>query len=259
MARGAVRAGRVACDRPPDGPGDRPGRDRTHILHYRAGCASSNKQPSFKVVDGRLTSGTRLFDFAGSSGLINGVTTTTDSFTFTVQVKTRPVRPTSRPSRSKSSRPIPTEATSSGTVGEFYCCGNLFASGGVQPYTWSVVAGTLPPGLALPAEEGEHHLRHAHHGWHVHLHRPSHRRSGYLQREGAPHHDHLSLKPPCGSRRHRVAGRALGAGCGDPRRLPGRHPDGMGGSSNPGRSTCTNSGLVQSRSCSVRMTRPCCR
>jgi Putative Ig domain len=35
-------------------------------------------------------------------------------------------------------------------VGELYCCGNLFASGGVQPYTWSVVAGALPPGLELP-------------------------------------------------------------------------------------------------------------
>ena len=40
-----------------------------------------------------------------------------------------------------------------GTVGEFYCCGNLFAIGGVQPYTWSVVAGTLPPGLELPRRE----------------------------------------------------------------------------------------------------------
>ena len=44
-------------------------------------------------------------------------------------------------------------ALSGGTVGEFYCCGNLFASGGVQPYTWSVVAGTLPPGLELPRGE----------------------------------------------------------------------------------------------------------
>ena len=48
---------------------------------------------------------------------------------------------------------ITTEALSSGTVGEFYCCGNLFASGGVQPHTWSVVAGALPPGLELPKGE----------------------------------------------------------------------------------------------------------
>ena len=46
------------------------------------GCASSNKQPSFKVVDGRLPRGLKLFDFAGSSGLINGVPTTAGSFTF---------------------------------------------------------------------------------------------------------------------------------------------------------------------------------
>jgi hypothetical protein len=121
------------------------------------GCASSNKQPSFRVVDGRLPRGTRLFDFAGSSGLINGVPTTAGTFTFTVQVKdetratdtetfTIEILPPEAPT-------ITTEALSSGTVGEFYCCGNLFASGGVQPYTWSVVAGTLPPGLELPNGE----------------------------------------------------------------------------------------------------------
>jgi hypothetical protein len=121
------------------------------------GCASSNKQPSFKVVDGRLPRGTKLFDFAGSTGLINGVPTTAGSFTFTVQVKdetratdtetfTVEILPPEAPT-------ITTEALGSGTVGEFYCCGNLFASGGVQPYTWSVVAGTLPPGLELPNGE----------------------------------------------------------------------------------------------------------
>ena len=121
------------------------------------GCASSNKQPSFKVVDGRLPRGTKLFDFAGSTGLINGVPSTAGTFTFTVQVKdetratdtetfTVEVVPAETPM-------ITTEALSSGTVGEFYCCGNLFASGGVQPYTWDVVAGTLPPGLELPRRE----------------------------------------------------------------------------------------------------------
>jgi hypothetical protein len=121
------------------------------------GCASSNKLPSFKVVDGRVPPGTKLFDFAGSTGLINGVPTTAGSFTFTVQVKdetratdtetfTIEILPPEAPT-------ITTEALSSGTVGEFYCCGNLFASGGVQPFTWSVVAGALPPGLELPKRE----------------------------------------------------------------------------------------------------------
>jgi hypothetical protein len=108
------------------------------------GCASSNKQPSFKVVDGRLPSGTKLFDFAGSSGLINGVPTTAGSFTFTVQVKDE-TRATDTETFTieillPEAPTITTEALSSGTVGEFYCCGNLFATGGVQPYTWSVVA-----------------------------------------------------------------------------------------------------------------------
>jgi hypothetical protein len=121
------------------------------------GCASSNKLPSFRVVDGRLPPGTKLFDFAGSSGLINGVPTTAGTFTFTVQVKdetratdtetfTIEILPAEAPT-------ITTVALASGTVGEFYCCGNLFTSGGVQPHSWSVVAGALPPGLELPKGE----------------------------------------------------------------------------------------------------------
>jgi hypothetical protein len=120
------------------------------------GCASSNKQPSFRVVDGRLPRGTKLFDFAGSSGLINGVPTTAGSFTFTVQVKDE-TRATDTETFTidilPPEAPITTQALNGGTVGEFYCCGNLFASGGVQPYTWSVVTGALPPGLELPKRE----------------------------------------------------------------------------------------------------------
>jgi hypothetical protein len=115
------------------------------------GCASSNKLPSFKVIDGRLPPGTKLFDFAGSSGLINGVPKTAGSFTFTVQVKAetrllwQPVRQRWGPA--------------------------LHLVGGRRGAAWW-------PGAA---EAGEHHLRNAHHGWHVHLHRPCHRRSGRLQ------------------------------------------------------------------------------
>jgi Putative Ig domain len=105
----------------------------------------------------RVPPGTKLFEFAGSTGLINGVPKTAGTFTFTVQVKdetgakdtetfTIEILPPEAPT-------ITTVALSSGTVGEFYCCGNLFASGGVQPFTWSVVAGALPPGLELPKGE----------------------------------------------------------------------------------------------------------
>jgi hypothetical protein len=142
---------------PQDGPvTGRVGTELTFFITV-TGCASSNKLPSFKVVDGRVPPGTKLFDFAGSTGLINGVPKTAGSFTFTVRVRdetgatdtetfTIEILPPEAPT-------ITTEALSSGTVGEFYCCGNLFASGGVQPYTWSVVAGALPPGLELPRRE----------------------------------------------------------------------------------------------------------
>jgi hypothetical protein len=46
------------------------------------------------------------------------------------------------------------DALAPGFVGEFYCCGNLFADGGVPDYTWSLRAGTLPPGLQLTASPG---------------------------------------------------------------------------------------------------------
>ena len=98
-----------------------------------------------------------MFDFATATGLINGVPKTAGSFTFTVQVKDE-TRATDTETftvdivAAEAPR-ITTEALSDGTAGEFYCCGNLFADGGVPPYAWSVVAGTLPPGLELPRRE----------------------------------------------------------------------------------------------------------
>ena len=156
LAAPSAQAATCAID-PQDGPVTaRVGTELTYFITV-TGCASSTKQPAFKVIDGRLPAGTKLFDFAGSTGLINGVPTTAGTYTFTVQVKdatratdteafTIEVLPPEPPT-------ITTVALSDGTVGEFYCCGNLFAIGGVQPYTWSVVAGTLPAGLELPRRE----------------------------------------------------------------------------------------------------------
>jgi Putative Ig domain len=121
------------------------------------GCSSSQKLPSFKVVDGRLPDGTKLFDFASSTGLIFGTPKTEGTYSFTIQVKDE-TRATDTETFSITILPPPplvvtTEALSDGTVGEFYCCGNLFASGGVPGYSWSVVSGELPPGLELPRRE----------------------------------------------------------------------------------------------------------
>jgi hypothetical protein len=46
-----------------------------------------------------------------------------------------------------------TDQLSDGTVGVAYEVG-LFPGGGVPPYTWSHVAGTLPPGLSVQASPG---------------------------------------------------------------------------------------------------------
>jgi Putative Ig domain len=121
------------------------------------GCSSSQKLPSFKVVDGRLPDGTKLFDFASSTGLIFGTPKTEGTYSFTIQVKDE-TRATDTETFSITILPPPplvvtTEALSDGTVGEFYCCGNLFAGGGVPGYSWSVVSGELPPGLELPRRE----------------------------------------------------------------------------------------------------------
>lgn len=160
LALGALQPAQAATctiDPPPTEPVI--GQVGTEIAFFITvtGCASTDKIPSFKVVVGRLPAGTKLFDFAGSTGLVFGTPKAAGTFTFTVQVKdqtraadtetfTIEILPADTPT-------ITTEALSGGTVGEFYCCGNLFASGGVVPYTWTVVSGELPPGLELPRRE----------------------------------------------------------------------------------------------------------
>ena len=90
--------------------------------HYPGLLAGPPKVVS--VLDLKQARVKKLYDFAGSTGLINGVPTTAGSFTFTVQVKdetratdtetfTIEIVPPEAPT-------ITTEALSSGTVGEFY-------------------------------------------------------------------------------------------------------------------------------------------
>jgi len=125
------------------------------------GCQTSEKPVQFSVVSGQIPSGTRLFTQGVSSGGITGKPTTEGLFAFTVRVKdfTGSTDTESFSIRVNPPRPLvitnQTDALSPGTVGQSYCCGNLFADGGVPGYTWSLRSGQLPPGLALSASPGQ--------------------------------------------------------------------------------------------------------
>jgi putative Ig domain-containing protein len=122
------------------------------------GCSTSKRPVKFSVVDGRIPAGLTLFTQGVSSGGITGVPTTEGLFAFTIQVRdqtgTRDTESFSILINEPRPLVITTAALSDGVVGEFYCCGNLFADGGVPNYTWTLISGELPPGLGLAASPG---------------------------------------------------------------------------------------------------------
>ena len=124
------------------------------------GCRTSEKPVQFSVVSGQIPPGLTLFTQGVASGGITGRPTTEGLFTFTIQVKDQTgARDTESFSiRINAPRPVvitnQSDALTPGTVGEFYCCGNLFADGGVPDYTWTLRSGQLPPGLQLTASPG---------------------------------------------------------------------------------------------------------
>ncbi len=108
----------------------------------------------FSLVSGSLPNGLKMAEsFGVQSTLISGTPTTEQISTFTVRVqdqsgsatKTFTIRinpPTTLVVT------LPGATSQAATVGAAYFQ-NLFASGGSTPYTWSITAGQLPPGLAL--------------------------------------------------------------------------------------------------------------
>lgn len=124
------------------------------------GCRTSQQPVQFSVVAGQIPPGTSLFTQGVSSGGITGTPTTEGLFAFTIRVRdfTGATDTESFSIRIGAPRPLvitnQSDALSPGTVGQFYCCGNLFADGGVPGYTWSLRSGQLPPGLSLTASPG---------------------------------------------------------------------------------------------------------
>ncbi len=109
---------------------------------------------SWNLSSGQLPPGLSL---AVTNGKISGIPSQMGKFNFTVQVTD------SSPTPQTSSQPLSLSVASSlvisttilpnGTVQQPYSA-TLAASGGITPYSWSIVSGSLPPGLALGASTG---------------------------------------------------------------------------------------------------------
>lgn len=122
------------------------------------GCRTSTQVVQWSLVSGVIPPGmSGPFTQGVSSGYVTGKPTTVGTFTFTVRVRDQTGASDTETSTINVQPPRPitvtTQGFSPGRVGEFYCCGNLFADGGVPGYTWAIVGGALPPGLSLDHSE----------------------------------------------------------------------------------------------------------
>jgi hypothetical protein len=121
------------------------------------GASSSSGLPAFTVVSGTIPPGLFMPATYGCCGdAIGGTPTVAGTFTFTVQVRDSAGHTATQQFSIAISAPNPLQITfpaaccNAATIGESYLQ-NFFVSGGVGPYTASIAAGALPPGLAMSA------------------------------------------------------------------------------------------------------------
>jgi len=105
------------------------------------------------IVSGALPAGlTMATSYGIESTVVFGTPTTVQTTAFTIQVQDSAGETATRSFSITIDKPLPLVITSPtpppATVGTAYFT-NLFANGGCLPYTWSITAGQLPPGLAL--------------------------------------------------------------------------------------------------------------
>lgn len=122
------------------------------------GCRTTTQVVQWSLVSGAIPPGmSGPFTQGVSSGYVTGKPTTVGTFTFTVRVRDQTGASDTETSTIIVEPPRPitvtTQGFSPGRVGEFYCCGNLFADGGIPGYTWAIVGGAIPPGLSLDHSE----------------------------------------------------------------------------------------------------------
>jgi hypothetical protein len=108
---------------------------------------------TWTLVSGVLPAGLALPSrWSYYSTAVDGTPTTLQTTTFTVQVQDSAGATATRSLSLTIDPPLPVQNTSTtppnASVGVSYST-SLSASGGCQPYTWSIPAGQLPPGLRL--------------------------------------------------------------------------------------------------------------
>ena len=118
---------------------------------YTASLTATGGQApySWSVTQGNLPAGLTL---NGATGVISGTPTTLGTASFTVQVRDSQPTPASAQANLSiaitNSFKVTTSELPNGTVGTPYQA-TLSAGGGVPPYTWSLVSGSLPLDLTL--------------------------------------------------------------------------------------------------------------
>jgi autotransporter-associated beta strand protein len=129
---------------------DLPAAERGSVYNFQF-IASGGVQPrEWAVVAGALPAGLQLT----SSGLLTGTPSVAGSFAFTVQVTDAAGLTASRAvvlAVAEAPLEIVSVALQDAAVGEYHTEA-LAATGGSAPYLWSVVAGSLPPGLVLGSD-----------------------------------------------------------------------------------------------------------
>jgi hypothetical protein len=128
-------------------------------LAYSAPLAATGGTPpySWSVVSGSLPPGLAL---GASTGTITGTPTASGQYSFTFQVRDSAASPQTASKQfgigigTPTALQITTSTLRDGILQAAYSA-TLAATGGTTPYSWSIVSGQLPPGLALTASTGQ--------------------------------------------------------------------------------------------------------